>query len=397
MAKFFMARGMWRLAEVALVVVASLWGFLLVLIPPVQFGSAYLLVLLPGALLVACAGIGVHELGHLIAARAARLRVVEFVVGPLAFVRRKGALRVRFLNPMIWHFGHVLVSPTDARGLRRRMGLVLVGGPVASLLVGGVCLVLAYHLNEPTGPQRSLPFWPRVLLPGTHASTWLNVAALLNLLQGIANLIPGDYRHWASDGAQLQELLRDGRRMESTWLLRALAASLLDGIRPRAWDAALVERLLALRTGSPGDVAANLYGYYHALDVGQLDQAGQLLDLAVAHREGLPPAQQPAVLVEAAFFDARYRQNAAAAQRWLEQVARDSRELHTYLRAESAVLLAEGRAAEAAAAAEAGLAALPQSKDPGGALAEGELLEGILRDSCKAVARGGPAPISAGP
>src|SRR5262249_859111 len=154
-------------------------------------------------------------------------------------------------------------------------------GPLASLFVGGACLGLAYQLNEATFPglpERPLPFWNRVLLPRTHSCTWLHVAALLSLLQGVASFIPGDYRHIASDGAQLLELLRDGRRAESSWLLRALAESLLDGARPRDWNPGLVERLLAIRAGSSADVAANLYGYYYALDVGQLDQAGGLLD-----------------------------------------------------------------------------------------------------------------------
>jgi hypothetical protein len=401
MAKLFRTKGVWRLGEVAFAVAFGYWSSLLVALTLLHFGAAYLLVLLPGALLVGFVTLAVHETGHLIAALVARLRVVAFAVGPVAVVRSKGGLVVEFLAPRMWQSGLTLALPTGVHSLRRRMALFIVGGPLASLVVGGACLVLAYHLNEatfPFAPYLPRPFWDRALFPRTHAFTWFNLAALLNLLLvGIGNLLPWEYRHWASDGAKLQELLRDGRRWESTWLIEALRASLLDGIRPRDWNPALVERLLALRTGSSGDVTANLYGHYYSLDVGRLDQAGQLLDLAVTQREGTPAAQQPAVLVESAFFEARYRHNAVAARRRLEQVPRDSRELHTYLRAESALLLAEGRAAEAAAAAEAGLAALPQSKDPGGALAEGELLAGILRDSRSRVAPDSPPPGTASP
>src|SRR5262245_51004708 len=119
MAKLFMARGMWRLAEVGLVVVASLWGFLFLLATLLQFGSSYLVLLLPGGLLLLFVTYAVHEAGHLVAALAARLRVVEFVVGPVAVVRSKGALGVRFLNPLIWHVGHIRAFTTDARDLRR--------------------------------------------------------------------------------------------------------------------------------------------------------------------------------------------------------------------------------------------------------------------------------------
>jgi hypothetical protein len=85
--------------------------------------------------------------------------------------------------------------------------------------------------------------------------------------------------------------------------------------------------------------------------------------------------------VEAAYFEARHRQDAAAARQWLNQAPKDGVEPQTYLRAEAAVLLAEGRYREAAVIATAALVVLPKSADPGGAIAEKEWLESILAES----------------
>ena len=81
--------------------------------------------------------------------------------------------------------------------------------------------------------------------------------------------------------------------------------------------------------------------------------------------------------MEAAFFDGRHRRDATRAQHWLKKVERGQLEEQTHLRAEAAVLLAEGRCLAAAEKVEAALTALPQSTDPGGALAEEDWLNDL--------------------
>jgi hypothetical protein len=184
----------------------------------------------------------------------------------------------------------------------------------------------------------------------------------------------------------LWELLRGGPPAEIKWLSRILSAALWDGIRPREWDAALVERILAARNGSPSDVIANLYGYYHALDTCRIECAGKLIDLAAAQCGKSPVNFHQAVSVEAAFFEGRYRSSATRARQWLEQVKHGQVEEQTRLRGEAAVLLAEGRRVEASEKVQAALAALPQSADPGGALAETDWLN-HLRTECAQGAR----------
>jgi hypothetical protein len=140
--------------------------------------------------------------------------------------------------------------------------------------------------------------------------------------------------------------------------------------------------MLAARTGTPKDAMANLFAYFHALDTRQIELAGQLIDLALAQRQGCPEAWGSAILFEGAYFAGYNRHNAAIARDLLQQAQGDHVEPQVRLRAEAAVLWVEKRFAEAAAKAREGLAVLTQSADPGGALAEGDWLKDILR-SCR--------------
>src|SRR5262249_21906760 len=151
-----------------------------------------------------------HESGHLLAGLAVGMRIREVVVGPVCVFPRAGTLGVRFLNPMIWHSGHVLFAPTESQDLRRRVLIVVSCGLLARLVGCVLCLVLAYLCNEAaasTGPPRPGTFWIRMLIPRTHASIWLSVLAALNLLVVLTSLIPTEGRTIPSDGAQLLDLL----------------------------------------------------------------------------------------------------------------------------------------------------------------------------------------------
>jgi hypothetical protein len=93
-------------------------------------------------------------------------------------------------------------------------------------------------------------------------------------------------RDLATDGLLLLEIL-DGRSLERDLIIRNLNTSLQEGTRPRDWDHQLVERMLTMRVGSPSDVYANLYGYHHMIDLGQVEAAHQFLDLALNQRSGV--------------------------------------------------------------------------------------------------------------
>ncbi|HEV3117590.1 MAG TPA: hypothetical protein VGY58_11080 [Gemmataceae bacterium] len=335
-----------------------------------QFGSGYLPVLIVGTLLVAFMAVFVHESGHVVGGLAAGLRIRRFVVGPVDVFRRK-SFHVRLINPpSLLLLGWVEVAPGYTDVPRSRALLFAAGGVLANFGMAMLCLGLAYSLNEPnlpTGPARRASFAHRLLVPHNQAAAWLGIAFLMNLCFSLGNVIPMRGRGLSSDGYQILELLRGGPPAELGRLIGILRSALANSVRPRDWDAVLVERHLSARNGGPGDVMANLYAYYHALDAGEIQRAGALIDQAAAQCAKSPFSRQ---FVEAAFFEGRHRLDAKRARHWFKKVERGQMEEQTCLRAEAAVLLAEARCVEAAEKVQAALAALPHSADPGGALAE---------------------------
>jgi hypothetical protein len=145
---------------------------------------------------------------------------------------------------------------------------------------------------------------------------------------------------------------------------------------------------LAAPSNHSQDGDSLLVAYYRAIDCGDLERAGTLLDRA-ARLPGLGwDRWSPAFQVELAYFSAFHHGLANEGRRWLERVPSEGIEEHTWRRAEAAVLLAERRFAEAVASADAGLAAVPLSRDPGGPKAERELLEAVARAARAGLARG---------
>ena len=331
--------------------------------------------LIVAGLLLALALIVVHESGHLLAGLAVGFRPWLVIIGPLKIVREGATLRVRLNRSLVP--GLVRALPTDARDLRRRLAVYVSGGPLASLLLGVLCLGLAIVANRTAAPNTArsqLNFWLGMI--GLSSL----VLFLGTLIRFLAAALPFRSRGPRSDGAQLFDLFQGSPRAERRLLAMTLITAWQDGVRPRAWDAGSVERLLALCEGSQDDVGANVCGYYYALDSGQSERAGRLLDLAVSQLQGYQVEFRPALMLEAAFFEARHRRNAAAARAWLEQARGGPAERCTRSRAEAAILWAEGCYAEAAAQAEAGLAAIPQSAAHAGATLEREWLNFILAD-----------------
>lgn len=121
-------------------------------------------------------------------------------------------------------------------------------------------------------------------------------------------------------------------------------------------------------------------GYGHALDAGDTEQAAKYLEEAQARGLDLPPQMRSLGLVEAAYFTARRRGDAAGARALLEQAGPGFMdEPHERRRAEAAVLLAEGRFAGALETVHAGLEAARRARFPGAAQADLDWLDDLAR------------------
>jgi hypothetical protein len=348
-----------------------------------QHGLEYILhISLVGALSLV-AVVTVHECGHVVTALVMGFRLSQITIGPCQLIRENRRLRPRLNRSFGRPLGFVQAAPTDDRNLRRRFALYISGGILANAVTGALCLLLAEWVNRVTPPPaipRQPAGWRTValLMPRSLGVASLNVAAILSLAVALENLVPVQRRGHASDGTKLLDLLSAGPRAERRLLPLTLTAALLRGERPRARKPDEVERLLALRDGSAYDVSANLFAYYYFLDSGQIERAGQFVDLFVAQLADCPAGHESSLFLEAAYFVGFNRRDPVQARAWLIKSAGGQVEKQTRLRAEAAVLLAEGRYEEAVVAASLGLAVAPESADPGGALAEAEWLQSIL-------------------
>ena len=220
-------------------------------------------------------------------------------------------------------------------------------------------------------------------MPQNHTIGWISFAAILNLAFFWGDIIPRTMRRFTTDGGQLLSYLQGGDSALRPLRILTLIVISHDGARPREWDNSLIEQILAGKDGSENDVTANLYGYYHALDCGRIDEAEKRLDEAVALRQLWVADLQPNILLEAAYFRAFYRHDAGQARIALDLAKGGIVEEQTRLRAEAAVLLAEGRYEEAATKAQAGLQQAPHSVDRGGGITEAEWLSAILEECQK--------------
>jgi hypothetical protein len=310
-----------------------------------------------------------HELGHLVGGWLVGFRFMLFIVGPLKVIREGEGIKVRLNKDVSLYGGMAASVPMDDHDLPRRTAIVILGGPLTSLVLGALSLALAAWANANIASESP---WSALTLASV-------IFGVTNLAIFTATMIPGKTSGFDTDGAQLLDVLRGGHRAERRWLTIALTTASLDGARPRDWNAAQMERLLSLRTGSAEDVMANYFGYFYALDQGEVQRAGELLDLCRQQVQGFPESARPMIFAEAAYFTARHQQDAAAARLLLEQAQGDHIEPHSRLRAEAAVLLAEGKLVESAEKARLGLLEADKSWDKGGSAAEKDWLMDLLQ------------------
>jgi hypothetical protein len=313
----------------------------------------------------------VHEVGHLIGGWLVGFRFSFVTVGPLKIAREGGKIRLGFLNARSLPPGMAASRPTDSRDLRRRMVIMIAGGPAASLLLALLSL-------------------EGILLLG---HTWLGIESLATTIYSfvffILTIVPCHSRGMASDGAQLLVLARGGAAAERHCAIAALAGMSVAGTRGRDLPAELVKAATGLPDGSGRDAVGAMLAYYWSLDREEIAGAGGYLDRALAAREKYPVVSRPALYREAAYFFARHRGDAPAARAFLKESTGGLMvRRHNVLRAEAAVLLAEGNYEASLQRASEGLATLLR---PDGAYPNSDGVD--LLQEIASLAANGLAPI----
>lgn len=282
--------------------------------------------------------VGVHELGHLVGGWAIGGRFLLYAVGPFKWQRTPSGVRF-FWNFKLNTFGGLASClPLQAeRATPRRMAWMIAGGPLASIVLAVAAAWFAVFVTAPLANDGLLKLLHRGVVE----------IAVMSAVLAVATLFPSMAGGFKSDGLRLFGLLRRDRRSGQETAMLALTAASIGGVRPAQLDAALIERSLALRDRSVFDLYAHFTAYLHAADRGEFARAQCHLDYMLASEAELMPMIRDLVRAEYAWMIALQTADAATARAWLDSVGRIDFDPATRLRAEAAVLLAEGRASEA--------------------------------------------------
>lgn len=320
----------------------------------VKFGSSLMLpglpkwvavlhlFLLPFVWLLA---VGFHEFGHIVGGWAGRGRFLLFVVGPLMWRRTPAGVCFAWNTNLNVAGGLAACLPLDpSQSTPRRTALMIAGGPLFSL----VLTALAAWISAGLAAVAVSPF----AIFAQHAAM---IVAGMSLMIFVVTVIPGTGGGYKTDGLRFFELVRGNAQSEQENAVMTLTTASLGGVRPADYEPRLVAKSISLRDGSLFDLYAHLTASHHYFDLGQPARAQALLDHVLAQEEQLAPFARDTLRCDYAWLLARHTTDAANARAWLDSAGPLEIDPATRLRAEAAVLLAEGRKNEAAAKAREGL------------------------------------------
>jgi hypothetical protein len=226
--------------------------------------------------------------------------------GPFKLWREQGRLHLGRNRSWSLAGGMALSVPRDTESDNRHAALMVAGGPVASLLLGAVLLLLARTMGAlDASVVRSLA---GVLALG---------AGFASLAVGVICLVPMRTSGFLTDGARLLRLARGGDTAVRDRAKMTLAGLATSSVRPREWPETVVRDVDATRDGSPLDAASPLLAYLHALDRGELAVAHARLCRVAESMHVVPPAARGSYDTEMAFYELVVRGDAASAAAWL--------------------------------------------------------------------------------
>ncbi|MFP5226277.1 MAG: M50 family metallopeptidase [Acidobacteriota bacterium] len=287
--------------------------------------------------------VAVHELGHALTGKALGMRLRAFVVGPFQWRVRDGRWRFQFrVSDLLATGGAMAVVPTDPQQPRRREIQMIAGGPLASLVAGGMALGLLFEAPHHAWRQE----WEL-----------LAMFATLSLVAGLVNLLPSQTKNGNySDGAQIYQLLSEGPWGDYHHAMGIVGATTVTALRPRDYDVAAMERAAAAITQGVRALQLRLLIASHYRDCGQMQEAGEALNAAEdVFRDSAPeiPVEFYATFV---FGKAFCQRDAEGAREWWDRMEAKAPTHSTadYWLARAAFLWIEGGREEALEAWEKG-------------------------------------------
>ena len=335
----------WKLSAGEIFFLSSVFIFSLVIaqaIGPLAVDVAspavLLYVLIAGSWLFALAVLA-HEIGHLLAAWLAGFRIARANNRELQSFGQLRGSEVTVLR-------FVGLRPMKMENLRQRLFLVSAGGPLASLMVPVILENISF----------ARPAW---------LANCVHFVALSSALLGISALLPDLNRSGKfSDGARLLMLLKNDARAERWLSILRIQCAWTDGKAPQTWPQSWVDSITSCDDSSRDAIHGHWLAYLWATDRQDVTRATLHLETALGYSAPVLRPLFQKILLEAAIFQAWFRENRAQADFWAGRLSRRKLSPWQRQRLEVALLWAEGQlfdAQEKLTSYLAKLAELPES------------------------------------
>ncbi len=283
--------------------------------------------------------IGFHEAGHAVAGVWQKFDFRMYVVGPFMWDKEQEGWKFKWNKNVNTAGGMVICMPTGTENLKNRFSIYAAGGPIASLILAGLCYLFY------------------VLLPtASHIGFLFLLIAFFSLLIFVFTIIPLHMGGFTSDGGRILNLQRGGEA----------------GVRPGLLDWSELEEASQLGEKLNSPFAVYIQSFFHqsAWDQGNLDLAAQHLLSYIDDSESIPDGIRSIVWLDAAFFYAAAKNDLAKALEYWNQfkpsaIIPKAQVFST----EAAICILENKSVEANSKIDLALAELPNMMDRGTALA----------------------------
>jgi hypothetical protein len=201
--------------------------------------------------------------------------------------------------------GAVGMVPIHLKNIRGREAFMILGGPIASLVMGTISGVAALGAKG----QAWEPLW-----------AFLSMTAVVSSVAFIVNLIPQKPEAQYSDGAQIYQLVTNSPWAQVHLAFAMVASSLVTSLRPRDFDVALINRAADFMAQNERGMLLRLFACMHHIDAGRLPEAIVSLEKAEGLWDQAAVKRPAGICGEFVFFCAVFKRDAAAAELWWQRL-----------------------------------------------------------------------------
>lgn len=314
----------------------SLYFWLTLLAFACVTGNAFVPFFLLWAVCIWWLKVAVHEFGHLLAGSAVGLRFNSVAIGSIWLVREEHSLKFRWKRQIF--MGQVNMGLERLRRARRRLAILSLGGPIATIISALAALSLPIMFSSRLGD----------FAPG-FVDFSIYAFVIVSVFSFVISLRPRFYGTVPNDILMAKILLTsppEAKRIIATYALHLQIVNGVDQINVnRRWEA------LSRSGGSaPWTEYCQSWELYASTLHDNSQEAAAYLEKCLAASAILQEEQRDHLICEAAYFSAMQRKDVFKAEKWLARCSKESKiHIVQILRVRTAIELAKRNSSAAIA------------------------------------------------